>query len=114
MNKSGLLFMYAIFQVGGKQYRIVEKQIISVERLTCSIGEQIIFKQVLLIKNSNFLRIGSPFIVGGTVIAEVVTHNLGKKINIVKFRRRKHYKKNQGHRQHCTQIKIIHINDGVA
>lgn len=103
--------MYAVFQTGGKQYRVVEKQTIFVERLAFSIGEKVKFNQVLLIKNGDCLQIGSPFLQDEVIIAEVMAHSLGKKINIVKFRRRKHYRKHQGHRQRCTQIQIISIKN---
>lgn len=102
--------MYAVFQTGGKQYRVVEKQIIFVEQLEVGIGDEIKFHQILMIRNSDVLQIGNPFVKDGIITAEVIAHSLSKKIEIVKFRRRKHFRKRQGHRQCFTQIKIISIN----
>lgn len=101
--------MYVVFQTGGKQYRVFENQMIFVERLDVSIGDQVQFDRILIIKSDDFLKIGNPFIKDGVVIAIIVAHGLNKKIEIVKFRRRKHYRKHQGHRQNFTKIKILNF-----
>ncbi|URJ30646.1 50S ribosomal protein L21 [Candidatus Blochmannia vicinus (nom. nud.)] len=102
--------MYAVFQIGGKQYRVTEGQIINVERIGVNIGNQVEFNQILLLKCNDCLQIGYPFIKEGKVIAEIVEQNVNRKIEIIKFRRRKHFRKFQGHRQCFTKIKIKSIN----
>lgn len=106
--------MYAVFQIGKKQYRVFNEQIICVERIDANIGAQLIFDQVLFIKQNNECQIGNPFIKKMKIIATVLNHNLHKKIKIIKFHRRKHYRKIQGHRQHFTKIKIINIGDNLV
>ncbi|QJC35492.1 50S ribosomal protein L21 [Enterobacteriaceae endosymbiont of Donacia proxima] len=101
--------MYVIFDNGGKQYKVIEGQIIKLEKIQGIIGKKIEFNNVLLISNNNKLNIGKPVIPGGKVIAEIISHGKDKKIKVVKFRRRKHYRKIQGHRQLFTNIKIIKI-----
>lgn len=103
--------MYAVFQIGNRQYRVFNNQIIFIERINVDIGEQFEFDQVLFFKNDHFFQIGDPFIKKMKVIATVLEHNLDHKIKIVKFRRRKHYRKSQGHRQNITKIKIINIGN---
>ncbi|QJC35061.1 50S ribosomal protein L21 [Enterobacteriaceae endosymbiont of Donacia piscatrix] len=101
--------MYAIFDNYGKQYKVIEGQIIKLEKIQGVIGNKIEFNNVLLISNKNKLNIGNPIVPGGKVIAEIISHGKNKKIKIIKFRRRKHYRKIQGHRQLFTNIKIIKI-----
>lgn len=102
--------MYAVFQTGNKQYLVVQDQVIYVERLYVSIGDQVNFDRILIIKGDDFLKIGTPFVVGSMVTAQILTHGLSKKIEIVKFRRRKHFRKHQGHRQNFTKLRILSIN----
>jgi large subunit ribosomal protein L21 len=90
--------MYAVFQSGGKQHRVSEGQTVRLEKLDIATGETIEFDQVLMIAN------------GEEIKAEVVAHGRGEKIKIVKFRRRKHYRKQQGHRQWFTDVKITGIS----
>ncbi|QJC36303.1 50S ribosomal protein L21 [Enterobacteriaceae endosymbiont of Donacia cincticornis] len=101
--------MYAIFDNYGKQYKVIQGQIIQLEKIQSIIGSKIEFNNVLLIFNKNKLNIGNPIIPGGKIIAEIISHEKKKKIKIIKFRRRKHYRKTQGHRQLFTNIKIIKI-----
>ena len=102
--------MYAVFQSGGKQHRVSEGQTIRLEKLDIATGETIEFDQVLMIANGEEINIGLPLVAGGLVKAEVVAHGRGDKIKIVKFRRRKHYRKQQGHRQWFTDVKITGIS----
>ena len=102
--------MYAVFQSGGKQHRVSEGQTIRLEKLDIATGEAIEFDQVLMIANGEEIYIGLPLVAGGLVKAEVVAHGRGDKIKIVKFRRRKHYRKQQGHRQWFTDVKITGIS----
>ncbi|WWP02653.1 MAG: 50S ribosomal protein L21 [Candidatus Dasytiphilus stammeri] len=101
--------MYAIFKTGGKQYKVINGQLLIIERLKQNIGQIVEFNQVLMIVNQNQINIGAPLVTGGIIKAEVIGHNKGKKIKIIKFRRRKHYRKQQGHRQFFTTVKIINI-----
>lgn len=102
--------MYAVFQSGGKQHRVSEGQTVRLEKLEIPTGEIIEFDQVLMIANGEEIKIGAPYVTGGSVKAEVVAHGRGEKIKIIKFRRRKHYRKQQGHRQWFTDVKITGIN----
>ncbi|EKE85293.1 50S ribosomal protein L21 [Idiomarina xiamenensis] len=102
--------MYAVFQSGGKQHRVTEGQIVRLEKLEAATGDVVEFDQVLMISNGDDVQIGAPLISGGSVKAEVVNHGRGDKVTIVKFRRRKHSRKQQGHRQWFTEVKITGIN----
>ena len=102
--------MYAVFQSGGKQHRVSEGQTIRLEKLDIATGETVEFDQVLMIANGEEINIGAPLVVGGVVKAEIIAHGRGEKIKIVKFRRRKHYRKQQGHRQWFTDVKITGIS----
>ncbi len=102
--------MYAVFQSGGKQHRVSEGQTIRLEKLDVATGEAVDFDQVLMIADGEDVKIGLPYVSGGLIKAEVVAHGRGEKIKIVKFRRRKHYRKQQGHRQWFTDVKITAIS----
>ncbi|HNE27069.1 MAG: 50S ribosomal protein L21 [Cellvibrionales bacterium] len=102
--------MYAVIESGGKQHRVVEGEVLNVELLEAAAGEKIDFSEVLMVGNGAEVKIGAPFVAGGKVTAEVVGHGRADKIRIIKFRRRKHYRKQQGHRQWFTQIKITAIS----
>ncbi|GAA5112545.1 50S ribosomal protein L21 [Orbus sasakiae] len=101
--------MYAVFQSGGKQHRVSEGQVVRLEKLEVETGSQIVFDKVLMVANGEDIQVGAPFVEGATVKAEIVEHGRGDKIKIVKFRRRKHYRKQQGHRQWFTDVKITAI-----
>ncbi|RUO80364.1 50S ribosomal protein L21 [Idiomarina tyrosinivorans] len=102
--------MYAVFQSGGKQHRVSEGQIVRLEKLEAATGDVVEFDQVLMVSNGDSANIGAPFVDGGKVTAEVVNHGRADKVKIVKFRRRKHSRKQQGHRQWFTEVKITGIN----
>ena len=102
--------MYAVFQSGGKQHRVSEGQTVRLEKLDIATGETVEFAEVLMIANGEEVKIGVPFVDGGVIKAEVVAHGRGEKVKIVKFRRRKHYRKQQGHRQWFTDVKITGIS----
>ena len=101
--------MYAVFQSGGKQHRVAEGQTVRLEKIEVAAGETVEFDGVLMVSNGDDIKIGTPY-VEGKVTAEVVTHGRGDKVKIVKFRRRKHSRKQQGHRQWFTEVKITGIN----
>lgn len=102
--------MYAVFKSGGKQHRVAEGDVIKLEKLEVATGDTIEFDQVLMVANGDDIKVGAPLVEGGKVTAEVVAHGRGDKIRIIKFRRRKHSKKQQGHRQWFTQVKITGIS----
>ena len=102
--------MYAVIQTGGKQYRVTEGQTLKVEKLDVDQGASIELDKVLMVANGEDIKIGAPFVSGGKVTATVESHGRGDKIKIVKFRRRKHHRKQMGHRQHYTAIKITGIS----
>ncbi|AWX13896.1 50S ribosomal protein L21 [Mergibacter septicus] len=102
--------MYAVFQSGGKQHRVSEGQVVRLEKLEVATGEAVEFDSVLMVVNGEDVKIGAPVLAGAKVVAEVVSHGRGDKVKIVKFRRRKHSRKQQGHRQWFTEVKITGIN----
>ncbi|QIR12145.1 50S ribosomal protein L21 [Avibacterium paragallinarum] len=101
--------MYAVFQSGGKQHRVSEGQVVRLEKLEISTGESVEFDSVLMVVNGEDVKIGAPVVDGAKLVAEVVSHGRGDKVKIVKFRRRKHSRKQQGHRQWFTEVKITGI-----
>lgn len=102
--------MYAVFQSGGKQHRVTEGQTVRLEKLNIETGAVVEFEKVLMVAGGEDVKIGAPYVDGGKVTAEVVSHGRGDKVKIVKFRRRKHSRKQQGHRQWFTEVKITGIN----
>lgn len=101
--------MYAVIKTGGKQYRVEEGDLLRIEKLEVGTGETLEFDEVLLVADGDNITVGQPLIAGAKVTAEVVEQGRHKKIRIVKFRRRKHYRKQQGHRQWFTEVKITGI-----
>ena len=101
--------MYAVIKSGGKQYRISEGNNIKVEKLDLSIGENLNIKDVLLVVNGEDVKIGTPVVKSARVTAEVITQGRAPKIKIIKFKRRKHHRKQMGHRQWFTELKITGI-----
>lgn len=101
--------MYAVIFSGGKQYRVQEGDTLKLETLPAEEGGTINFDQVLMIGGGDKAKIGSPYLKGAKVTATVVSHGRHKKVHILKFRRRKHHMKRQGHRQNYTEVKITQI-----
>lgn len=102
--------MFAVIVSGGKQYRVQEGQTLKVEKLAAEAGAAVDFDRVLLVSNGDDVKVGAPVVEGAKVSAEVVSHGRGDKVTIVKFRRRKHHMKRQGHRQWFTEVKITGIS----
>ncbi len=102
--------MYAVIRTGGKQYRVQEGDTLKIEMLKADKGESITFDEVLLAGEGEGIKIGAPLLEGASVSAEVTNIGRHEKIRIVKFRRRKHSRKQQGHRQWFTEVKITGIN----
>ncbi|MBA2654595.1 MAG: 50S ribosomal protein L21 [Gammaproteobacteria bacterium] len=101
--------MYAVIANGGKQYKVAEGQIIKLEQINTEAGKTVKFDQILLVADGENITVGAPFVTNFTVNGEVVEHGRGKKIHIIKFRRRKHHMKRMGHRQNYTAVKITGI-----
>lgn len=102
--------MYAVIKSGGKQHRVSIGETLKVELLKADVGTSLKVEDVLMVVNGTDVKIGQPVVAGASVEAEVVSHGRGKKVRIVKHRRRKHYHKEQGHRQWFTELKITAIN----
>lgn len=101
--------MYAVIAAGGKQHRVEEGEVLRLEKIEAATGESIDFDQVLLVGSGTDVKIGTPVVEGAKVQAEVISHGRGDKVTIIKFRRRKHSMKRQGHRQWYTEVKITGI-----
>src|SRR6056300_1319135 len=101
--------MYAVIKSGGKQHRVEEGEQIKLEKIEAATGDTVEFDQVLMVGAGSDVKIGAPLVAGGKVTAEVVSHGRHDKIRIVKFNRRKHYRKETGHRQWYTEVKITAI-----
>lgn len=102
--------MYAVIQTGGKQYRVKQGDRLKVETLNAEAGREVEFDKVLLIHSDSGVTVGKPFVAGSKVTATITSHGRHKKVNIIKFRRRKHHMKRQGHRQNYTEIQITGIS----
>jgi large subunit ribosomal protein L21 len=110
--------MYAVIRTGGKQYRVSEGQLLRVEKLPGGAGDKITFGEVLLVggdaspggsASGPSTKIGQPLVKGATVAAEITAQDRGKKLVVFKFRRRKNYRRKNGHRQPYTELKITGI-----
>ena len=101
--------MYAIIVTGGKQYRVMKDEVLRVEKLDVEAGSNVEINEVLLVGNGDSVTVGTPTVAGAKVTATIKSHGRLDKIRIVKFRRRKHHRKQMGHRQHFTEIQITGI-----
>ncbi|KAA6184374.1 50S ribosomal protein L21 [Thiohalocapsa marina] len=101
--------MYAVIETGGKQYRVAEGDKVRVEKIDAETGASIELPKVLMIADGDRVTLGKPFLDGSKVLAEVTAHGRHAKVKIIKFRRRKHHMKRQGHRQWFTELKITGI-----
>jgi large subunit ribosomal protein L21 len=102
--------MYAVIKTGGKQYRVSPGDVLKVETLTADVGASVNFEEVLMISDGDKLTVGSPLVASAKVAATVIAHGRAKKVEIIKFKRRKHHQKRTGHRQNFTQVQIQNIN----
>lgn len=102
--------MYAVIKTGGKQYRVAPGDKLRVEKLKAAEGESIEFDKILMVGEGDDVRIGAPYVDGGKVTATVKSQGRGKKVEIIKFRRRKHHMKRQGHRQSYTEVEITDVS----
>ncbi|MGE4658076.1 MAG: 50S ribosomal protein L21 [Gammaproteobacteria bacterium] len=101
--------MYAVFKTGGKQYRAAKGERLRVERLEVEEGATVEFDQVLLVGEGSNVKLGNPLLSGSKVKAKVTSQGRAKKVDVVKFKRRKNYRRLKGHRQPFTEVEIISI-----
>ncbi|MYA37528.1 MAG: 50S ribosomal protein L21 [Gammaproteobacteria bacterium] len=101
--------MYAVIESGGKQHRVSEGEVLRLEKLELEVGTTVTFDKVLMIGEGAEVKVGQPYVEGSSVEAEVLNQGRGEKIRIVKFNRRKHHRKQMGHRQWFTEVKITGI-----
>ncbi len=101
--------MYAVIKTGGKQYRVIVGETLKVEKLELDEGESLELDSVLMIADGEEIKVGAPYLEGGKVTATIKSHGRGKKVDIIKFRRRKHHRKQMGHRQSYTELEITAI-----
>ena len=101
--------MYAVVKTGGKQYKVASGEKLKIEQLQANVGDEVSLDQVLLVADGEAISVGAPTVPGAVVSAKVLSHGRGKKVRIFKLRRRKHYKKQQGHRQNYTELLIEKI-----
>lgn len=104
--------MYAVIQTGGKQYRVAQGSTLKVEKIDAAEGDSVELGNVLMVADGDNVKVGAPYLDGSKVTATVKAHGRGKKVMIVKFRRRKHHMKRQGHRQAFTEIEVTGISAG--
>ena len=104
--------MYAVILTGGRQYRVMQGEVLRVEKLDAEPDSAVTFDQVLLVGEGDSITVGAPNVAGASVSAKVLGHGRADKVRIVKFRRRKHHRKQMGHRQHYTEIEITGIAGG--
>ena len=101
--------MYAVIKTGGKQYRVTEGDLVKIEKIEGEIGKLVELDEIVLLVNDDRVEIGRPHLKDSKVIGEIVEHGKGKKIVVFKSKRRKGYRKKQGHRQQHTVLKIKEI-----
>ena len=102
--------MYAIVEIAGQQFKVTKDQKVYVHRLNAEAGAKLTFDKVLLVDNAGSITLGAPAINGASVTADVIEHLKGDKVIVFKKKRRKGYKKKNGHRQSLTAISITGIN----
>ena len=102
--------MYAVISTGGKQYKLAQGDVCRIEILDAEEGASVDFDKVLMTADGDNINIGTPFVDGGKVTATVKSHGRAKKVEIMKFRRRKHHQKKTGHRQYYTEIEVTGIS----
>ena len=105
--------MYAIIETGGKQYRVLEGDVLTIEKLGVEAGETVEFDKVLVLAGEE-LKVGAPYVEGAKVVGEVVENGKAKKVIIFKYKAKKDYRKKQGHRQPYTMVKIVSLTGEAA
>lgn len=103
--------MYAVIETGGKQYRVRKDDVFNVEKLDAKVGDKVVFDKVFAVSDGE-IKVGTPYVKGYSVIAEVLEQGKDKKIIIFKYKAKKDYRNKNGHRQPYTKIKILDITEG--
>jgi large subunit ribosomal protein L21 len=98
--------MFAVIKTGGKQYRVAAGDVVKIESLSAEVGEQVVLADVIAVTDGANVRVGNPTVSGASVKATVMAHGRHPKVTIFKMRRRKHFKKQAGHRQNYTQVRV--------
>jgi large subunit ribosomal protein L21 len=98
--------VYAIIRAGGKQYRVEKGDVLRLERLDGTVGSKVTLDEVLLVGGGDDVQVGSPQVAGASVEGTVVEQDRGPKIRVFKYKKRKHYRRTRGHRQHVTAVRI--------
>ncbi len=101
--------MYAVIESGGKQHRVSPGALVTLERIEGEAGSQVELSKVLLVGDGAEVKIGNPYLQGARVMSEIVRQGRGLKITVFKFKRRKRYRRTQGHRQAQTTVRITEI-----
>lgn len=101
--------MFAVIESGGKQHRVQEGEVLRLEKLEAAAGDAVTFEQVLMVGEGDDVAVGTPFVDGGTVTAEVLGHGRADKVTVIKFKRRKNYHRKRGHRQPYTEVRVTGI-----
>lgn len=102
--------MYAVIKTGGKQHKVIEGDVLSVEKLAGEKGAEIVFNEVLMVADEAGTKVGKPFVEGASVTGEIISQKKGKKIHVFHMKRRKGFRKKTGHRQELTSLKIKKIS----
>ena len=105
----GVLLMFAVLNTGGKQYKVSQGDLIEVEKLESEVGDKVTLSQVLMVGEGEKVEVGAPYVSNCKVTGEVVEQGKGAKIIVFKKKRRKNYRRKNGHRQLFTQLKITEI-----
>lgn len=103
--------MYAVVASGGKQYKVKEGEVLRVEKLAGDVGSEVSFDQVLMLSDGENVKVGKPVLEGAMVRGHIVEQDKYRKILVFKYKRRKRYRRKQGHRQTFTAVKIDSINE---
>lgn len=101
--------MYAVIETGGQQFKVREGDILNVEKLDGDVGATVELDKVLFVRDEKDVKIGAPYVKGAKVVGEIMAQDRAKKVLVFKYKRRKGYRKKNGHRQHFTQLKISQI-----
>ena len=109
LSEREVLFVFAVIETGGKQYKVIEQDIIFVEKLDANEGDDIVFDSVLALSDDNGFKVGTPTVSGAKVTAKVLKNGKNKKIYVMKYKSKKNEKKKIGHRQPYTKVQIVKI-----
>jgi len=102
--------MYAVIKTGGKQHRVIEGDVIAIEKINGDRGEAVVFDQILMVEKEGDIRVGRPVVEGAKVVGEILAQTKGDKLTVYKTKKRKGYHKKTGHRQQLTSMKIREIS----